>query len=116
MNSHQPAGRRAGLCSKAAGFTLVEMLAVMIIIALLAALTLAGMSVASRTADIARARADMERIKNSVADNQLTGTPVLSLTDPWGTSYQCTTSTNGLLSVWSYGPDKTSNTPDDIIY
>ncbi|TAN36889.1 MAG: prepilin-type N-terminal cleavage/methylation domain-containing protein [Verrucomicrobia bacterium] len=52
-------------------FTLVELLAVITIIAMLAALVVGGASYAMRKASVARCHANMETIKNALADYQI---------------------------------------------
>ena len=52
-------------------FTLVELLAVITIITILAAMVVGGASFALRKASIARCNANMEAIKNAIADYQI---------------------------------------------
>jgi type II secretion system protein G len=62
----RPAAPLAG--SSRASFTLVEMLAVMAIIAILAGIIVAGSNYAQRQSDMKRARAGLERIKYALED------------------------------------------------
>ena len=150
MNSHQPSGRWAAdrtswpqpgqtalrsvfatrvppAVRHAAGFTLVEILSVMVIIVMLAALIMGGMGVAVRKAAVSRAWADMEKIKVALAEtNLLTGSYYVGNSlpswgfpnDPWGNSYQycCPGAHNGAsYDLWSYGPDRANGTADDLV-
>ena len=54
-----------------AGFTLVELLAVITVITILAALVVGGASYALHKASIARCNVNMEAIKNAIADYQM---------------------------------------------
>ena len=63
--------RLAGFRFCRCGFTLVELLAVITIITMLAALVVGGASFALRKASVARCYANMEIIKNALSDYQI---------------------------------------------
>ena len=94
MKRHCPSGRRPAGWSRR-GFTLIEMLSVMVIIALLTAIIVSGMSVATRKSDVNRARADLEKLRKVIDDYKLNnGAYPGSLpsapgvtNDPWGQPY-----------------------------
>jgi len=108
------------------GFTLVELLAVMAVIGILIALVLGISGYASFKADEAKAKADIEHIKQLLqqyrADSgvqpknynwedeieKLDKTFYIEtdeLKDPWGNKYQYERESKYVAYVWSMGPD-----------
>ena len=61
----------SGFRSQVSGFTLIELMTVVAIIAVLAGLILGIAGYAVRKADISRAMADMEKIKNALEEYRL---------------------------------------------
>jgi general secretion pathway protein G len=117
-------GFRAG---RKRGFTLIELMMVILIIAILAGLILAISGIVGKKNDRAKAISDMEKIKNALeeyrvshnsypADLQPLSTidTTLTYTDPWGYSYHY--SLNGRFSyvLASWGPDNVQGTGDDV--
>jgi len=112
-------------------FTMIEVLAVMVIIMLLAGMVLGMAGYARRKATESRALASVQRLCNAISEYQLqygylppvatwnTGilNPWLESTfdynDPWGQPYLYTTSQT--FQVRCTGFDKTANTADDIV-
>ena len=110
-------------------FTLVEMLAVLAIVCLLAVLVLGITSHVQRAAREARARTDLELIRTALEESKLKyGSYPADLTsgdvthwlptgftfkDPWGAGYQYASRTNA-YSLYSMGPD-TNDANDNIV-
>jgi len=110
----------------------MEMLAVLFIIGLLAMLVLGITSHAQRVGREARARADMELIRNALQEYMLkigtypeagswTNSAVtnwlptgFSFNDPWGTVYQYTNRSAESYSLYSMG-QRTNDPSDDIV-
>ena len=119
------------------GFTLVELLAVMAVIGVLAGLVLGVSGYASRRADESRALADIERIKDILEDHRIrTGRypPNASimrnvvrdanvsffhetnqLRDPWNRHYEYRLVGRYRIYVYSVGPTGPGNR-EDFIY
>jgi len=122
--------------SKRAGFTLVELLTVIAIIALLAALILGLASNAQKKAARSRAEAEVGQLESFVTDYQMKYGQVPvdaaalaaalvaanhSLTnasnaadmpmDPWGMTYLYEPSSRVTFYLWSQGGDLTGGTP-----
>ena len=105
------------------GFTLVEVLTVIAIIALLAALILGLAGNAQKSAARNKAEAEIEQLSVFITDYQMkygqvpTSVSALSnalkdashsltnLTDPWGMPYEYTNSSKATFYLWSYGGD-----------
>lgn len=123
------------------GFTLVELLAVVAIIAILAGIIIGISGYAGKKSDRARAIADMERLKTAMEEYRMekgryfnasgdvtvitdggqafsnalglyvTG---LRMTDPWGRPYRYANSSPYVFRIWSKGPQDDPVTSDDI--
>ena len=109
--------------TKQAGFTLVELLTVIAIIALLAALILGLAGNAQKSAARNKAEAEIEQLSVFVTDYQMKYGQVppsfaalsnalseaqhalTSLLDPWGLKYNYTNSSKATFYLWSYGGD-----------
>lgn len=107
------------------GFTLVEVLTVIAIIALLAALILGLAGNAQKTAARKKAEAEVTQLQSFVTDYQLkygqvpVGVAKLkdalvaenhsltNFTDPWGMSYEYSNSSKVTFYLWSKGGDTT---------
>ena len=120
------------------GFTVLELLAVMAIIVLLAGLGAKGYSLARRAAKEGRAQADIELLRNALNEYRVqfgryplqnpagafAGLPEIGfltnavegsgLIDPWGRDYQYLCTNRFLYTAWSAGQDGTDGTEDDI--
>lgn len=116
-----------------AGFTLVELLTVIAIIALLAALILGLAGNAQKSAARNKAEAEIEQLSVFVTDYQMKYGQVPGKTDldednkalkdalvaeshsltnfmdPWGMSYHYLKSSQATFYLWSYGGDLTTN-------
>ena len=106
-----------------AGFTLVELLTVIAIIALLAALILGLAGNAQKSAARNKAGAEIEQLSTFITDYQMQHGQVpstyqalsnallnakhelSSMLDPWGMSYNYTNSSKVTFYLWSYGGD-----------
>ena len=109
--------------AKRSGFTLVEVLTVIAIIALLAALILGLASSAQKKAARSKAEAEISQLENAVTDyqrkygrvpltrddlqNELIATSfaITNLVDPWGMDYMYQTSSLVTFYLWSQGGD-----------
>ncbi len=119
-----------------AGFTLVEIMVVIVIIGLLVALVAPNVLGRAEEADLRIAKIDVGQIKDAVVSYMLTNRRIPGwedlLTpdarghkyieredpklDPWGNEYQITTDPDfeNKPLVVSYGPDGLADTEDDI--
>ena len=106
-----------------AGFTLVELLTVIAIIALLAALILGLAGNAQKSAARNKAEAEIEQLSVFITDYQMKYGQVppsfatlsnalveskhalTNLLDPWGMSYAYSNSSKATYYLWSYGGD-----------
>ena len=106
-----------------AGFTLVELLTVIAIIALLAALILGLAGNAQKSAARNKAEAEIEQLSVFVTDYQMkygqvppsylalsnslveANHSLTNLQDPWGMSYKYTNSSKATFYLWSLGGD-----------
>ena len=113
------------------GFTLGEVLTVIAIIALLAALILGLASSAQKKAARSKAEAEISQLENAVTDYQrkygrvprtrddlqkelmATSFPITNLVDPWGMDYQYTNTSLVTFYLWSQGGD-TAGTDRDM--
>lgn len=111
------------------GFTLLELIVVMAILALLAGLGAGGYRLARRSAKEGQAKAEIEQLRMALDEyrvefgrypeqfsdgdfadiaeistlTDLAGTMVLS--DPWGRAYQYQSTNRFLYNIWSEGED-----------
>ncbi len=117
--------------ARRSGFTLVEVLTVIAIIALLAALILGLASTAQKKAARSKAEAEISQLENAVTDyqrkygrvppnrnallNELIASshPITNLVDPWGMDYQYTNTSLVTFYLWSQGGD-TAGTDRDM--
>ena len=107
------------------GFTLIEMLAVMAIIAVLVGIVMGISRDASRRADRARVAADMQAIRDGLEAFRLeSGTYPDSLArlgsdiprnDPWGRPYQYQRRSRFMFELRSTGPAGPDDRTDDIV-
>ena len=112
------------------GFTILELLVVMLIIAILAGLGVKGYSLARRQAKESRAMAEIEKLRSALEEfrvefgrypsqslageipeldfitNAVEG---IELLDPWGNPYQYVCTNRFLYSIWSEGQDATDD-------
>lgn len=114
--------------NKKAGFTLVELMTVIAIIALLSALVLGLAGNAQKSAARKRAAAEVEQMAGFITDykmeyGQVPGsTKALSnalveakhslsnMTDPWGMAYVYSNTSKSTFYLYSYGGEETTNT------
>ena len=119
-----------------AGFTLVEIMAVIALIGILAALILGVAGYVSRKGDIAKAQSELEKLKIGLEEYKVNygryypnscgaSTPAfvsaisgyvsdLHFTDPWNHDYQYEARGINQFRLWSYGPDGVDKSSDDI--
>lgn len=114
------------------GFTLVEVLTVIAIIALLAALILGLANNAQKTAARKKASAEITQLESFITDyqmkygqvpqgdevvlkNALAGANHLlsNMIDPWGASYRYTNSSRATFFLWSRGGSTNANAAQD---
>jgi len=119
------------------GFTMVELLTVIMVMAILAGIILGGAGYASRKADESKAKADLNLLRGALEEHKaergyyptgFTGHintnapgaitfraaisnyyPEAVWTDPWGTGYFYQSLTPHQYKLWSYGPNRLSN-------
>jgi general secretion pathway protein G len=120
------------------GFTLVELMAVMVIIAVLAAMILGVAEYAKRAANEARAKGEIEKLKIAAQEYKMDHgsypsigstdagdlwavagftdslNETVSKTDPWGNPYQYTRHSRHSGTFHSFGHDGVDNTADDL--
>lgn len=123
--------------AKKNGFTLLEMLVVMVVIAILSGLGVTGYRMAQRQAKEGCAKADIERLRTALEEYRVEfgrypqqGTSIniadlsdvgfltnavedVVLVDPWGNGYRYQCSAPFLYRIWSEGQDNTV-AEDDI--
>jgi general secretion pathway protein G len=107
------------------GFTILELLTVMAIIAILAGLGAKGYNLAKRQAKESRAKAEIEKLRNALNEyrvefgrypEQLQAGPLQNLNlddlvegivmvDPWGRDYQYECNDRFRYRIWSEGQD-----------
>lgn len=109
--------------TKQAGFTLVELLTVIAIIALLAALILGLAGNAQKSAARNKAEAEIEQLSVFITDYQMkygqvppsylalsnalveANHSLTNLLDPWGMAYSYSNSSKATFYLWSHGGD-----------
>lgn len=117
-----------------AGFTLVEVLTVIAIIALLAALILGLARNAQKKAAHDKATAEIEQLSSFIGDylTQYGQVPpstaalsnalkeanhsLTNLMDPWGMAYKYTNSSKSTFYLWSYGGDLSNPATNRLIW
>ena len=120
-----------------AGFTMIELMMAVLIIAILAGLILTIASIAGRKTDRAKAIKDMELIKNGLEEYRLAANTYVATncdtsdpnfqaalkpyvatnivyTDPWGRPYHYISNSRFSYTLFSSGPDGVNNTVDDV--
>ena len=124
------------MAGKRRGFTLLELLAVLLILSVLTGLGVKGYRLARRTALESRAAADLERLRTALNEyrveygrfpsqavpapfaglpeiNELTErTEGVELTDPWGHPYLYLCTNRFRYALWSAGQDAASASDD----
>ena len=116
--------------ARRSGFTLIEVLTVIVIIALLAALILGLAATAQKKAARSKAEAEITQLENAVTDYQskygrvppsrddlqkeliASSHSITNLVDPWGMDYQYRTSSLVTFYLWSQGGDTEGADPD----
>lgn len=119
-------------CMAVRGFTIVELLTVMLIITLLVAMVIGVVRYTNRASLVSVARADLERLHAAVeAYEREEGAvpdvdafhseafvarvkPPLPSTDPWGSRYAYTNVSVGGYVLYCVGEDAEAGTMDDI--
>ena len=125
------------MVEKRRGFTLLELLTVMVIIAVLSGLGAGGYSLARRQAKESRAKVDLEKWRAALNEYRVElgsypaqnpGAPIRSVSaigfltnavegvesiDPWGNAYQYQCTNRFAYRIWSEGQD--TETDDDNI-
>lgn len=114
-----------------AGFTLVEVLTVIAIIALLAGLMLGLASNAQRTAGRRKAEAEVAQLQSFATDYQTqygqvpqtrdilrtalenASHPLAAMVDPWGSPYEYQASSRATFYLWSRGGEMESDPAND---
>jgi len=119
------------------GFTLIELMTVIVIVALLSALLVSAAKWSQAWALQRRARGNMQQIMAQVAEvdaqtgaggnpfgtsGTMTGSPMYAFQskdvaryDPWGKAYRIDTDARGeVIGVRSFGPDGIEGTRDDL--
>ena len=117
--------------ARRSGFTLIEVLTVIVIIALLAALILGLAATAQKKAARSKAEAEITQLENAVTDYQskygrvppsrddlqkeliASSHSITNLVDPWGMDYQYTNTSLVTFYLWSQGGD-TAGTDRDM--
>lgn len=113
------------MVGKKCGFTLLELIAVMAIIAILAGLGAKGYNAARHQAKESRAKAEIEKLRNLLNEyrveygrypatlfdigpltNSVEG---LEWIDPWGHDYQYLCTNRFLYTIWSEGQDSSTD-------
>jgi type II secretion system protein G len=121
---------------KRRGFTLLELLTVMVIITILSGLGFKGYRLARRQAKESHATADLEKLRTALNEyriqhdsypiqnspNAIRTLPEinvlmdavegLDLVDPWGNDYQYSCTNRFLYRLWSDGPDSETDVDD----
>ena len=115
------------------GFTLIEVLAVMAIIAVLFAMVIGLVEYAKRQAMVGKARAEVQQLRSALDEhfakhgrypavvgytNALMGCysfpSTFNFVDPWKTNYVYELPSPYSYSIYSMGPDGVAGTADDI--
>jgi len=132
--------KKTGLCGPdRSGYTMVELLTVIMVMAILAGIILGAAGYASRKADESKAKADLNLLRGAFEEyradrgyypsgDAYTGhinvtneywMPVvqvltninqdITFTDPWGLGYYYQSVTPQQYRLWSFGPDRSSS-------
>jgi general secretion pathway protein G len=114
------------------GFTIVELLAVMVIIMMLVAIVVGVVRYADNASQVSVAKAEIERLHAAIETYELEVGNVpevdifysddfrnvlrrkVSSTDPWGHVYAYTNISTHGYRLYSLGPDGERDTPDDV--